>query len=492
MIFVFKINVVIIILFKLIKRFLLGISFLLLLVSYAFSQTMYNPNLTKYIIKERKYFFPDKKIDRDEYALKLSYNNYLYFNTNQPNLENYNGLYLSKGYGSISGLLIQYKGEHFTISTEPRITYFREYGTALQGKKNLFSVLNDTPLDKKYRIHIYGKNFRNTGLIFHFSSLSLGYGNWDQWWGPGIHNSLVLSNNALGMPQLFIETLGYQTVFKDFQYKFKYTVSDGMLNNVDAEYFLSAYYFNLRFSVIELGMSQHILSGGYYDLPWSLNDALGVLITHKNMKYWDEIIDYYISAEFPSSGLKVFLEFGFPKRSFYGQDIEVYQDHAMGSNLGLRKYGAFGRDQILFGFEYTRLVQGIYYNMLPTPNWYDNIKYNYSSYNGRRWAAHSGADSDDFFIFFGYMDEKMSFIYGLNYERHGVTYHFPPEVKFESRISASIKYKNTFINLNYENEYFEHYGFVDVNENVWEETFEPGSIQRAQTLLISIEHTISF
>ena len=81
MIFVFKINVVIIILLKLIKRFFPGISFLLLLVSYAFSQTMYNPNLTKYIIKERRYYFPGKKIDRDEYALKLSYNNYLYFNT---------------------------------------------------------------------------------------------------------------------------------------------------------------------------------------------------------------------------------------------------------------------------------------------------------------------------------------------------------------------------------------------------------------------------
>ena len=92
----------------------------------------------------------------------------------------------------------------------------------------------------------------------------------------------------------------------------------------------------------------------------------------------------------------------------------------------------------------------------------------------------------------GYIDDKTSIIYGLNYERHGVTYHFPSESKFESRISASFKYKNTFIYLNYENEYFEHYGFVDVNNNVWEETFEPGSIQRTQTLLISIEHMLLY
>ena len=189
---------------------------------------------------------------------------------------------------------------------------------------------------------------------------------------------------------------------------------------------------------------------------------------------------------------KVFFEFGFPNHSFDGKDPEIYHNNTMGSNFGLRNYGAFGYDELMFGFEYTRLVQGAYYNILPTPNWYDNIKYNYSSYNGRRWAAHSGTDSDDFLIFIGYMDDRASIVYGLNYERHGVTYHFPPEVKLESRISASYKYKNTFIYFNYENEYFEHYRFVDVNSNVWEEVFEPGSIQRTQTLLISIEHTFSF
>ena len=194
----------------------------------------------------------------------------------------------------------------------------------------------------------------------------------------------------------------------------------------------------------------------------------------------------------PSSGLKVFLELGFPNRSFVDKDPKVYRDHAMGSNLGLRKYGAFGMKELMFGLEYTRLVQGIYYNILPTPNWYDNIKYNYSSYNGRRWAAHSGSDSDDLLVYLGYMNNIVSFVYGLNYERHGVTYHFPPEVKLESRISASLKYKNTWIYINYENEYFEHYGFLDVNKNVWLETYEPGSIQHTQTLLFSIEHSFSF
>ena len=116
-----------------------------------------------------------------------------------------------------------------------------------------------------------------------------------------------------------------------------------------------------------------------------------------------------------------------------------------------------------------------------------NIKYNYSSYNDRRWAAHSGADSDDFLVYAGLKNKEMSIIYGINYERHGVTYHFPPEVKIESRMNVSFNIKEYIINGIFENEYFEHYGFVDTNENVWGENFNKGSIQRTITFMISIE-----
>jgi hypothetical protein len=190
--------------------------------------------------------------------------------------------------------------------------------------------------------------------------------------------------------------------------------------------------------------------------------------------------------------LKIFIELGYPNRTYNGNSSETYRDHAIGSNLGFRKYGAFNNSKIMFGAEYTRLVQSIYYNILPTPNWYDNQKYNYSSFNNRRWAAHSGSDSDDLLLFIGYIDKNYSFKYGLNFERHGVTYHFPPEVKFETRITFTYTYNNTFITVNYENEYFEHYGFVDINRNIWDETFELNSIQRTHTVLLSIEKLISY
>ena len=69
--------------------------------------------------------------------------------------------------------------------------------------------------------------------------------------------------------------------------------------------------------------------------------------------------------------------------------------------------------------------------------------------------------------------------------------HFPPEVKFESRLSLSYQIKKYEITFYYENEYFEHYGFVDDNNNVFE-TFEEGSLQRTKTLIFSIKYFLIF
>ena len=51
------------------------------------------------------------------------------------------------------------------------------------------------------------------------------------------------------------------------------------------------------------------------------------------------------------------------------------------------------------------------------------------------------------------------------------------------------KYNRLKIYLNYENEFVEHYGFVDNNQNVWNETFEAGSSQRTNTILFSFEYS---
>mgnify|MGYP003974989307 CR=1 FL=1 len=450
-----------------------------------YSQSNFNGSPVKRIINESLY--SGITLGETKQGLFFSYNYSFYLNTNLPNLENINGKYLPRGYGSFNSSLFIFNHKYGSITSEPTIYYKKKYEISIPKKENEFSVLNDIPNNYNQEIIL-----KNTGFKLQYYGITTGFGNWNQWWGPGIHNSLSLSNNASGFYHYFIKMDAKEIFDNNMDVFFKYLVSKPMKNLNGDKYFLSSLFFKIKYKILELGYNRNIISGGHQDLNWSQKDAFSVLINQNKIKYWDTINTYYILGNFKKIKLNVFLEIGFPNRSFAGYDPKSYSEHSMGSNIGLRKYGFIGIKELLFGIEYTRLVQGIYYNILPTPNWYDNKKFNYSSYNGRRWAAHSGSDSDDFLVYIGYLNKKISLICGLNYERHGVTYHFPPEVKFESRITVSYKHNDTKFYLNFENEYFEHYGFVDSNINVWDETFEFGSIQRTKTLMFSIEHIFSF
>ena len=225
----------------------------------------------------------------------LTFKQSIYINTNLPNLENQNGYYFPKGNGTFSSLLVKYSSKHYSLSAEPIIQSNRALTINVPSKTKLFSVLNDVPKHSIYKPN----QFRNTGLTVHYNGITAGFGNWDQWWGPGMHNSLVLSNNAEGFYHYFIGTNAYQTIVSNLSFKFKYMVSDEMKNWAGADYFYSAWFLNLRYKEIEFGMSRNVLSGGYSDLPWSLSDAMTVLVNHKNSMYWDAINEYYLLASFP-------------------------------------------------------------------------------------------------------------------------------------------------------------------------------------------------
>ena len=273
--------------------------------------------------------------------------------------------------------------------------------------------------------------------------------------------------------------------------KLKYSVSSPIKNRFNNNFYITSHFINVKFTKLELGWGRQILSGGYERINWNIDNASLVIFSKNNIRLWDEVNSFFIDYFSQSSGFNIYIEMGYPKRWFSNINPKIYYDHMIGYNIGFRKFGAFNNKNLVFGAEYINLIQSKYYVKIPSPNWYNNIKYDYHSYLGRRWAAHSGSDSDDMLLYAGFSNDKFSLIYQINYERHGVTFNFPPEVKIESRFLFHINVNDFFVSLNYENEYFEHYGFVDTNNNVWTESFEHGSIQRTQTILFSISSRIN-
>ena len=359
-------------------------------------------------------------------AISLSFKQSFYLNTNIPNLENNNGIYLPKGYGSYSLIQLEYFSKHVYLSTSPIIRHNIVFKSKQNIKKGQFSVLNDV------ENNFHPSTFKNTGIQFHYKGLSIGYGNWNMWWGPGIHNSIIMTNNSEGFYHNFIGTTNFINLSKNLSVNLKYITSDAIQNNLSQKFYLSSLFFNIKYNFLEIGYSRNILSGGYPDLKWNKKDAFLSIVSSKKMKYWDTIDDIYILANIPQE-TEIFLEIGSPNRSFGLNNPTFFQDHSRGVNFGFRKKDVFDNKNILIGAEYLKLIQSIYYNILPSSNWYDNIKYNYSSYKNRRWAAHSGSDSDDLLLYLGYLKNSSGILYGINIERHGVTYKFPPEFKIESR-----------------------------------------------------------
>ena len=456
-----------------------------LMIGLLFSQFPINLNFSKRLALDSGYISPISLYDNDQ-KFKLYLNNNIYTNSNLPNIENQNGDYYPKGYGLSQSLLFYFNNKLLSIIFEPKTTFKREFSVSAPEKQNVFSVLNDVPLIKKFN----NQKIKNLNLNFHYQGVSLGFGNINKWWGPGIHNSLIMSNNAEGYYRYYIN---YETSNKEFNvndFSIEHSISNPIMSFNGSKFFITSTFSKLKYNRFTLGGGHLVLTGGYNDLKWNQNDALFVTFTKDKERYWDSITQYYISYNNEYSGLQFFAEYAYPNRSFSNREPSIFNSHAIASNLGLRKKGAFNLQKLVFGVEYTRLVQGTYYNILPTPNWYDNIKFNYYSYNYRFWAAHSGSDSDDMLMYLGYLDDKKSFVYGINYERHGVNFHFPPEVKFENRFSATYIHKNFYFNLIYESEFFEHYGFVDNSDNVWNENYNNGSLQRTRTLLFLIETKI--
>ena len=452
-----------------------------LLIDITYSQSILNPTPLKKILNEsgnKNYAWIN-----DSSKLKIIYNQFFYNNSNLTNFENQNGLHIPRGFGFTSGLLFIYEAKNIFLTYEPRINVKEVFYKDTPQKNGIFSVSND--LDNIRKNDHYPRNF---GFKYKLGNLNIGYGNWDQWWGPGIHNSITLSNNSKGFYNYHIDYYSKYLVSSDYiNINLNYNLSEPFKNSFGNEFFLTSLKSQFIYKNIEVGVAKDILSGGYSDIKWRINDAALSILLDKNSKYWNKTSSYYIKYFSKETGLNIFYELGVPKIGFNNKKIRNYSDHGFGTNFGLRKYKAFGHENFTFGFEYTRLLQSPYYNILPSPNWYDDKKYNYSSYMNRRWGAHSGPDSDDLLVYIGSIDNNLSLIYALNYERRGVTYNFPPEVKFESKIMFSFRTNKLFISIDIENEYFEHYGFVDTNLNVWNQTFQSGSIQRTNSVLFSIE-----
>lgn len=406
-----------------------------------------------------------------------------FYNSSAPNLENMSDRWIGKGVGFFSSINMSYRNRYFALSAEPYYFINQNDDYTEPDRLPKFSVLNDNRPHAESPYIAYG--IRELQIYANYKGIGAGYSNANMWWGPGIHTSTTMTNNTSGFGHIFLGTIEEKR-YKKWGFSGRYVFSKFDKKSKYEPYYTAAVFGVSYYSepTISIGIVREALTGGTHErvlkdsIRWqdaALSIFKGIFQPADTEKYianWsfdDHSATAYISVFINKSKLNIFFEIGRTDIASSKWSILVYPDHAIATNIGFRKYGLFGNENLFFGCEYfqNHKSRSTHRILGASADWWEREMYEYSSYNGRRWVAHSGTDSDDVLLMFGWLNDNLTILPSFNYERHGVrqliavaesnliTYQLNniwPETKLEFRLDLRYKYKSYKINLYYERE----------------------------------------
>jgi len=453
----------------------------------------------------------------DTVSFSLSLRNENYYNNNVSNQENMDVRYFSKGAGHFTSVNLAFNSPYLSFMVEPYIINNSFLSEIDIDREGVFSVLNDQNLTNSNLPDKVG--FRNLLAFIHYKGFGIGWHKGNRWWGPGIHTSLQMTNNTQPFMAQILGTIqeirigsfglyGLYTFAKlndetDYKAKF-FTSINGALT----------WYGPI---VLSAGFNRTYISGGvktHYGKRWTASDAKLLifegLLTSNLLKNeysflghdsWDQTIAGYLTITLPKRNFKVYAEIGINDNRMFFADLLSQPDHTAATIIGFRDYGAGSSKNWIYGFEWSNLM--LTYTIRHrgaggVPAWYSSSLYDYSSYKGRRWGAHSGSDSDDWYAYMGYLSENLMIVPAVNYERHGIVSHRPAEVKLEYRMDIRFKYNDIWFGVFLENQFEAFLGFPDY---FYEDKFgnpidaSQGTLantRKTKTLIFTLSRSINF
>jgi hypothetical protein len=442
-------------------------------------------------------------------GFNLFFTNYIAFNNGHPNIDNYGEFYVLERENIFNSFKIGYNNNWLSINIEPyRLNRSNFSHTPID--LSTFQKINDQ-IDYGTYAHVnnqfvpsdlnYGhseQGFRESSIIVHYNGLGLSYGNTSNWWGPGMHSSIVLSSNSPGMKTYTLGTLkDYR--YNNYSFGFRTMVSPYKSNNGTSLYYsgLAAnltYYSN---PTITVGIFRTYLSGDLSNLSsstnfsekWKIEDAFNLLFeplfgqSKTNLNYtepgtpgfdkWDELLSGFVNITFPELLLKVYLELASDDNRGNRTDLVAHWDHSLAYLIGFRKYYKIRKWKLLVGSEYlsnkpSNTFKALFYRGDPnTSNYYVKPRFDFFTYKGRRIGAHSGSSSDDLLFILGLSNEVSSVLTSFNKERHGIKSMTHPELKTEYVLTYHRKitqHHTAFITLEYEK--INNFGFIQNNISI--------------------------
>lgn len=353
----------------------------------------------------RKLLYSDPKAKLEVYALPVVWQQQE--NTHHPYGINDGSMVQARGYETqISGGLFAKLGP-LTVQLRPEYVYaenktFQKLSDAPNGvywNTSIANYYSTIDLPDRFGDGQYSKlSWGQSSIRLNAGPVSLGLSNENLWWGPGVRNSLLMSNNASGFKHLTLNTTG---PVKTFIGSFEAQIVAGRLDQSGVpvpsgpeylprakgwRYFsgIVATYqpkwvpnlylgFDRTFIVKRSDMGNSF--GDYFPIFKAVEKAAYVNSdgTNSDDSAWrDQYISVFARYVLPESKAEVYFEFGRNDHAYNLRDGLVEPEHTRAYILGFRKLIPLNRadEFIQLGVEVTQLEKAGTRDTRASETWY--------------------------------------------------------------------------------------------------------------------------
>lgn len=310
------------------------------------------------------------------------------YNTGFPSSWNDKSMISAKGFQHYSTIGIYANTKNFKLYFQPEFVQSQnlKYTWVNQLHSNeiwrgVYDYVNRIDIPKYYSSKTYRNiNLGQSSFKISFKKIDIGVSAENLWWGGGIRNSILMSDNAKGFPHLSINTTA---PIKTSVFGFEFQLINGILKNsriqpIDTTEFysysafykpkpdLKRYINGLTFVIqpffinkLFIGVSRVFY---FYDngVNKGLNFFMPVLtgLIPKNIvgdmqREQDQLASAYLKYVFPKSKFEIFFEYARNDLAVNIRDLALEPDHARAYSFGFR--GKISPKNIYFLYEMTHL-----------------------------------------------------------------------------------------------------------------------------------------
>jgi len=223
-----------------------------------------------------------------------------------------------------------------------------------------------------------------SSLLISARRLQFGFSNENEWWGPGIRNAIVLSNNAPGFPHLLVRTAApIDTRFGALEMRW---LVGGL---TESKFFDSVSTNNTRSLAslavslqtkwdpnLSFGFARSVYSTatGWGQVPWRWFDVLARTSHSETSRIKkDQLFSLFARWVFPADGLEVYTEWARTRLKPSLRELLLQPNHTQGYTLGLQWRGAeWHSGTFRVQTEVTQLEQSATFRDQPGPSWYSS------------------------------------------------------------------------------------------------------------------------